>query len=540
MADKPNAQDELGIMFEIVFNHYDLWLSDMPHVHLERGSNVTSSARLDLATNVWPAVSRLCIYFEANQQAELASRIERAYHDVEDYARIIDDYCTSDKFDYNAWYYGDPEVEVLPVARGTREELLALAAKMAEMPFESEEPPELDCPEWALAVGADAAESELEKYPVLPTPDYAQRTAVRAWVCFWLVAQLERAGMKRPEASAALEEYLSSILCVSETKYRIIPEVLSRVYGQHIYPLPILESPEVSHILQMFGSVLAEIREATAPKPSVAPEKQSWELPWRKVTDKFLPLLEATKTVNDQPAPMSIKIEAHTVELTTSNVNVKKAPNTKTVPADDEANVFRKKGDKWEVRYRGKDPKWLDDMLGAAYIAYLLARPGESLTAVAIEVAVKGLPAGRRMKEEKEDYAVNLEEDRNNTEKSHGDDVDQLADSDAVRAVCDERASLAAELKDAEAGDDASLVAELKRKIGLADKWLQSTRGYKEKNRKWADEAEKARKRVSKCIEDVRVWLDKEYPELALHLRSHLDLGGELTYLPEGSVHWQV
>ena len=121
---------------------------------------------------------------------------------------------------------------------------------------------------------------------------------MRAWACFWLVSQLERAGIDWGEASAALEEYLSSILCVSETKYRIIPEVLSRVYGQHIYPLPILESPEVSHILQMFGSVLAEIREATAPKPPVAPEKKSRELPWREVADEFLPLLEATKLVD--------------------------------------------------------------------------------------------------------------------------------------------------------------------------------------------------------------------------------------------------
>jgi hypothetical protein len=209
--------------------------------------------------------------------------------------------------------------------------------------------------------------------------------------------------------------------------------------------------------------------------------------------------------------------------------------------AHEELNVFLKRGDRWEVRYLGKDSKWLDDVLGAAYIAYLVARPGKSLTAIELEVAVKGRPSGRQMKEEKDDYAASLAEERKITEESHGDDVNELAGPDAVQTVCDERVSLVARLKEAEADGDAHLVEELKRQIGVADEWLKSTRGYKGKSRKWADDSEKARKRVSKCIEDVRIWLDKEYPELARHLRSHLNLGRELMYLPpEGSVDWQV
>jgi hypothetical protein len=300
MVDEPHAQDELGLLFDLVFCHYDVWLTEMPHVTRHRDSSVTSSARLDLACNVWPAVSRLCIRFEAQQRAELASRLERAYHDVEDYARIIDDYCTSDKFDYHLWYYGDPELEHLPVVRGTREELLARAAEMAEEPFASEEPPDLDCPAWALAVGKAAAEVELEKYPTLPTPDYAERTAVRAWACFWLAAQLHRAGLDWREASQTLEEYLGSILCVSETTYRIIPAALTRAYGQCIEPLPILESPEVSHILEMFAGMLVEIRTVTAPLLPVATGSPSREQPWREEADEFLPLSEAVKLVDDR------------------------------------------------------------------------------------------------------------------------------------------------------------------------------------------------------------------------------------------------
>jgi hypothetical protein len=262
--------NEYGVsLFDFASDAYDQWLVGLPYVAKRSDGTVKASAQPKLVCDVWPTIQPICIRLEANGKAELGARLERAFRDVEDYARIIDHYCESDAFGFNLWAYGDPVLATLPAVDAEPQALLAQAEEIGECELSEELYFTAFEREWAAEVGRRCAETEIEKYGHLPTDDYAERAEMRAWACFWLAAQLRRHGLSHGEASGYLEEYLSRHGVVCETKTPVIREALGRAFGMGIYPLPVMESEEVRAALDGLWTALSEIRGATAPPPGV-------------------------------------------------------------------------------------------------------------------------------------------------------------------------------------------------------------------------------------------------------------------------------
>jgi hypothetical protein len=271
--------NEHGVsLFDLVLDLYDQWLEGLPYVESGSGGQVTAHAQPELVREVWPTVQQLCVRLEAHDKSDLAARVERAFRDAEDYARIIDNYCQSEQFDYHLWAYGDPSLDELHYLEGELPAMEAHAHEIGEGPL-TEDLMTWTCQrEWAREIGERAEETEIEKCGRPPTDDYALRTEMRAWACFWLAAQLARKEIEPNEARRHLEGYLGSVLCVNEAKGIIIREALGRAYGMHIHPIAPLESEEVILALDGFCAVVVEIRSAVTAMNE--PEVPSKEQPW--------------------------------------------------------------------------------------------------------------------------------------------------------------------------------------------------------------------------------------------------------------------
>jgi hypothetical protein len=74
-----------------------------------------------------------------------------------------------------------------------------------------------------------------------------------------------------------------------------------------------------------------------------------------------------------------IEIPADDRDATSSQMQIKEAENAKEA---ERANLFRKKGDVWEIAFEGSDIFFVNDAIGLKYIHLLLGRPGDPISAV--------------------------------------------------------------------------------------------------------------------------------------------------------------
>lgn len=258
----PYTNEEGARLFDLLVRDYDLWLGEIPHLREGAEGKPAPYTHTELLRYVWPPLRQLSIRLEAQGHGRLASHLERAFGEVERCAKTIDRYCRSEAFNHELWAYGDPAAGHFPHMDGDLSTLEARAREIGACSSTDE----LSLPgrEWAWEIGRKAEAVEIEKYGDSPADDYAFRTAMWAWACFWLAAQLRRRGIGHGEAAGHLERYLSDLFCVSEAKYPMIREVLGRAYGMRIYPIPRLESPEVRRAFDGFAIVVDEIGSAIA------------------------------------------------------------------------------------------------------------------------------------------------------------------------------------------------------------------------------------------------------------------------------------
>lgn len=255
---------------------YDLWLEGLPYVNSGTAGIEAYAHRL-LIRDAWPAVEQLCIRLEALGKSELARRIERAFRDVEDYARLIDDYCESDKFDFDLWQYGDPVKSQIAEVKGDVASLIDQASVEGRLEDGEDFGHWSDGRDWTVDLGQRSAQKEVEKYGHPPTRDYVQQVAHWLWSCFWLAAQLYYRDVDHRETRRVLESYLSSMGVVTETKYPVIREALGRAYGMDIYPIAPMESEEVRRALDGLAAVVVETQTAllVADTQAVSPSAES-------------------------------------------------------------------------------------------------------------------------------------------------------------------------------------------------------------------------------------------------------------------------
>ncbi len=487
MAEGTNPYvNECGAcLFDLALDLYDGWMEGLPYVHCGRDGVVVAECQPELVRDVWPTVQQLCVRLEAQGKGDLAARLERAFRDAEDYARLIDNYCQSERFDYHLWAYGDVALDGLHYPEADLETLEAKAREIGEGPLTEDLAFWEHEREWALHVGERAEEIEVEKYGRAPTDNYALRTEMRAWACFWLAAQLHRRGLSHREAGGYLERYLSSQRVVSEAKYRIIHEALGRAYGMSIYPIAPLESEEVDQGLEGLPAVVLETRDALA--PSEEPEGPSEELDAPQVPDASRPRPSEYDSFKYEP------------------------------------------GGHWVIHYEGRRVGVFADELGFRYIHALLHRQGKNVSAVTLRDDCRRIPGD-----------VPTVTDFEAAEEKLGRQLGggEMADKKTVARVLQQQRELKAER---ESCTNPERAVEIGEQLAALKQYLkQVTDGHGRLRPMPGDPRKKAADAVRSAIQKaVRKIKECDRP-CGLHLQRNISCGANPKYAPSPPVDWQL
>lgn len=193
-------------------------------------------------------------------------------------------------------------------------------------------------------------------------------------------------------------------------------------------------------------------------------------------------------------------------------------PAATTAPKPDMGdNIFRQKGQVWEVRFAGGKDFILLPSKGAAYLHLLLSRPGVPLSAIDMAYQVS---------RHREQYALG-----DAGEKS---DYEALA---AYRARYDE---LRGELEEARAANDSGTVEKLESEVDwLADE-VQKARGKGGRLRKAADDRDRVRKSVGIAIRRAVKQIAQYDSRLAEYLNRCLRCGLNPCYLEDPNIQWET
>jgi hypothetical protein len=485
--------NEHGVsLFDFVLDLYDQWLEGLPYVESGSGGQVTAHAQPELVREVWPTVQQLCVRLEAHDKSDLAARVERAFRDAEDYARIIDNYCQSEQFDYHLWAEGDDALDTIRTVEAEPAALLAQAREIGECKLTEDLHFTAFERQWAADLGQRCAQIEVDKCGHPPTDDYAERTEMRAWACFWLAAQLQRRGLSHQEARGYLERYLSSHMVVSEMKCPVIHEALGRAYGMSIYPIAPLESEEVDQGLEGLPAVVLEIRDALA--LAEEPESPSWS-----------------------PEIPSVESEEPHV------------PDTlRPCPSEHYSFTFEP-GGHWLIYYEGRKVGLFADERGFRYIHALLRRQGRNVSAITLRDDCRRMPGDKPTSPD-----FNAAEEELGRQMGGG----EMTDKKTVALLLEQRRDLEAEHESCTNPERAAEITEHLAKIKLYLK--QVTDGHGRIRPMPGDPRKKAADVVRSAIQMAIRKIKEEDRACGLHLQGNISCGANPKYAPSPAVDWQL
>jgi len=195
--------------------------------------------------------------------------------------------------------------------------------------------------------------------------------------------------------------------------------------------------------------------------------------------------------------------------------------------------IFRKEGEFWTLAYDGTTFR-LKDAKGLRYIAYLLARPGQSIHVHDLIEAVEGSAANGRT-----------------TIHAESEDLETVREIDAPGPAFDSRArseyrtrlrDLQAELDEAERMNDLGRSEDLRTEIEMVGQELTRAAGFGGRARAASGRAERARGLVGKNIRSMVERIRGQHPALGRHFASAISTGYFCAYQPEPDrpISWQL
>jgi CheY-like chemotaxis protein len=176
-------------------------------------------------------------------------------------------------------------------------------------------------------------------------------------------------------------------------------------------------------------------------------------------------------------------------------------------------SLFRLDGRFWTICHDGLTVH-LPQMNGLRYLAHLVHHTGQQIEALELFLVARGLAP---------------------TAQSHAlarASVDRMCDRQAIREVAAAMADLDDEIESAtELQDLGRLESARERRAALQD-YLRSARGLRGRLRRVADQSERARLNVTKCIRRAIKLIGETHPELARHFAASVKTGRVCAYQP--------
>jgi hypothetical protein len=213
------------------------------------------------------------------------------------------------------------------------------------------------------------------------------------------------------------------------------------------------------------------------------------------------------------------------VEATTERAPVGKNP--------DGSGILRREGEFWMVAYRGKTFR-LKDAKGIAYIAFLLAHPGERIHVHELIARVDGAADPGSTAVAEGSTEVYLTHDLGDA----GEALDRHAQADYRHRLRE----LAEELAETERLNDVGRAESIRRELDFLSEELSESVGIGGHARKAAAHAERARGTVRKNIRSVLEKIRKEDASLGRYFTTSIKTGYYCAYLPdpERKISWHL
>jgi hypothetical protein len=190
------------------------------------------------------------------------------------------------------------------------------------------------------------------------------------------------------------------------------------------------------------------------------------------------------------------------------------------------ANVFRVKGEFWELRYQDGEPFSLPTMKGLRDIWELLRRPGHEVSAGELVQATMAMTSVG---------AAAVDELR----VDNGDGL-ELADEETIAAVKRRLQDLQEQLETARGRGDIEAALELEEQRTRFADYLSSTTDQDGKPRMALGARDRARTAVKNRVTDAITRIEKHSAGMALHFNRAIRTGSFLIYDPSDPVSWQL
>lgn len=189
-----------------------------------------------------------------------------------------------------------------------------------------------------------------------------------------------------------------------------------------------------------------------------------------------------------------------------------------------QSGVFRREGEYWTVAFDGTQLR-LRDARGLAYIAYLLARPGEQVHALELVAAGRPQVSEAASSSHRDDAA-------HATRRLGFGDAGELLDAQAKAAYRQRLADLREEFERARDWGDPERAASLSAEIDFLTQELARAVGLRGRARRGASPAERARVSVTKAIRRSEARIAAHHAPLGDHLARTIRTGTFCSYAP--------
>ena len=222
-----------------------------------------------------------------------------------------------------------------------------------------------------------------------------------------------------------------------------------------------------------------------------------------------------------------LKIEYRVLEQTQTPADL--IPNSSVLPlmqptkSEKPKNIFRKKGNAWEICFQGCEIFLLSDMLGLSYIHYLLRNPNKEINVATLEMVNGG---NMTTTSQGTDFDEVLNTD--------GDSIDRIMDKEYKETVIKRLHELKEDRSEAEARGDEDALIKIDDETESIKNSLASSSGLRGKSREMSSTEEKARQRVRKAIikSYEKIEHDGKCPELKKYLMKNVSTGVTCEYKP--------
>ncbi|MCL2118990.1 MAG: hypothetical protein FWH27_11245, partial [Planctomycetaceae bacterium] len=179
---------------------------------------------------------------------------------------------------------------------------------------------------------------------------------------------------------------------------------------------------------------------------------------------------------------------------------------------------FRKRGQKWVVRFAGSDDVYLNNTDGPYYVAMLLANPGKSMHALDMHQIVSKRDPAKTPKEL----------------------VVAMSDRQTLSDVEKQLRKLLEELDQARRDGDQIVEQETLDEIEKLKQYLAETKGLGGQSRNFSDAADSIVRTVRQLIKRTINEIDENLEDCAKHLRNSIKTHSVLYYDPETKIDWKL